>query len=93
MNLAALLSLLLKVAPVALQLADEFKLNVVAADMLRKVAADLVAAAKKTATPIDDMLAAIASSIIDHIADLLAQGLVKEAEAVIAACQKTWPPA
>jgi hypothetical protein len=90
MNIAVLLAAFLKVAPVALEVADELKLNTVAADLLRRSASALIADAKKTATPVDDALAAVASAIMNHIADLLSQGLLPEAKALIAACTKLW---
>ena len=94
MNIAVLLSAFLKVAPVALEVAGEvagdLKLGSLAADLLRRSAVALIQDAKKTSTPIDDALAAVAGAIMDHVADLLAKGSLTEAKSLIAACAKLW---
>lgn len=88
MNFLAILAAVEQVAPVIIDVADELKLNKVAADLLRKLAVTLIADAKKTSTPIDDALTSVASTLLSHLADLLEQGSVAEAKAIFAAISK-----
>jgi hypothetical protein len=88
MDIASIIAAILKFAPTIVEVADTLHLNKLAADIVRKLTATLIADAKKTATPIDDMLASAVSVFLNHIADLLEQGAVQDALAVLGALGK-----
>lgn len=91
MDLATIIAAIQKFAPLIIEVADVLHLNALAADLLRKLTAQLVAGAKKTATPIDDIVMGLAAGVLGHIADLLEQGAVKEALALLGALGKLAP--
>lgn len=65
--------------PVLARLAKTLGLTGVAADLLRRVAGDMIAAAEKTPSHTDDLVARMVATIVFHVADLLEQGRVDEA--------------
>ncbi len=88
MNANALIAAAERLLPVIAHVAETLKLNKAAADLVRRIARDLVAAAAKTPTPIDDALVIVAAAVLNHVADMLDAGDIKEALGLLEAIGK-----
>lgn len=88
MNIEAILAALQRVAPVIVQIANALKLNKLAAELVRRIVRDLVAAAAKTATPVDDALMVVVAAVLNHIADLLEANAVQDALVLLESLSK-----
>lgn len=87
-TIVAIIEALNRFSPVIVQVADALGLNKLAAELVRRVADELVKAAAKTPSAVDDVLVKMVAVQLRHIADLLEQNAVKDALALLAALDK-----